>query len=90
MQLLILKIFSGEPKTKPLTHRSLQISEIVQFVRHNYTQNSEVTHGYLYLIRILKSLPKEERKPHLHNMKWMYRQVSLRHMLHLMPYLYMQ
>ena len=86
MQLLILKTFSGKTKTKPLTPSGqAQISKIIQFVRQTYTQKSEVTHGYLHLIRILKSLPKEDHKPHLHNTQWMYRHVSLRHMYHLCP-----
>ena len=35
-----------------------------------------VTDSYLYLIRILKSLPKEEHKPHVQNIQCMYRHVS--------------
>ena len=36
---------------------------------------SRMTDNYLYLIIILKSPPKEEHKPHLHNIQCMYRHV---------------
>lgn len=43
-----------------------------------------VTDNYLHLI-ILKSLPKEGHKPHLPNIQYMYRHISLKHMCDLMP-----
>lgn len=44
-----------------------------------------VTHNDLCLIIMLKSLPKQEHKPHLHNMQSMYKHVSLRRMHDLLP-----
>ena len=44
-----------------------------------------VTDSYLYLIVMLKSLLKEERKPHLHNRQCIYKLVSLRCISDFMP-----
>lgn len=41
--------------------------------------------NYLDLIIILKSLPKEEHKPHLHNIQCVDRHVSIRYMHDLLP-----
>ena len=48
-------------------------------VQMDHEVSSRMTHNYLYLIIILKSPPKEEHKPHLHNIQCMYSHV-LKHM----------
>lgn len=50
----------------------------------NYGVTPRITDDYIYLVIILKTLLKEEYKPHLHDIKCVYRHVTLRHIHDLM------